>query len=218
MDIVDTLHPESSPSDNLYPNIIASNIPSNAVSFEKLDASLRNTINNLQTDMLKKLNKSSSDGDDDEPKTLDITNLNGNLDIQAGYMDDSVTVSYTYALYSIKAEHVTSGQTTYNSHMYVRYNSIVFDVCTDGEPDFELNMDSTGMCVNDSILINESYVSPYSTSISADLGRSGGYNWNYIYANNISNGTKTTTIASIVDNVNGSIVTDVEWESLREGI
>lgn len=49
--IFDTLHPKTSPSDNLYPNIKSNNIPSGAVSLVKLGSDVKailNTINSLR--------------------------------------------------------------------------------------------------------------------------------------------------------------------------
>lgn len=42
--IIDTLHPKSNPSDNLYPNIKKANIPDGAIDMVKLSASVKNSI------------------------------------------------------------------------------------------------------------------------------------------------------------------------------
>lgn len=42
--IIDTLHPKASPTDNLYPNIKSENIPSGAVTMDKLSSSVKSSI------------------------------------------------------------------------------------------------------------------------------------------------------------------------------
>jgi len=45
-DLIKTLHPQNNIEDNVYPNIIADNIPDSSISSSKLDSTLLTTINN----------------------------------------------------------------------------------------------------------------------------------------------------------------------------
>ena len=48
MNIFDTLHPEGSLTDNLYPNIKKENIPNKAISTDKLDDNVLSLIGSLK--------------------------------------------------------------------------------------------------------------------------------------------------------------------------
>jgi len=125
-DLIKTLHPQNNIEDNVYPNIIADNIPDSSISSSKLDSTLLTTINNKanSSDISDKKITITQGGITKGSFTLNQTNNSvialdsGNAEslqwylitllvqLQATYYDDDTgetTETYDLVTYSIKA-------------------------------------------------------------------------------------------------------------------